>query len=71
MPSPPEFGAEVSVENQSRYPKPPREQEHYGYRKLVVAHHNSLFLLSTSVHERSILLFVTRKETVKILLRIR
>jgi len=32
MPSPPEFGAEVSVENQSRYPEPPREQEHYGYR---------------------------------------
>jgi hypothetical protein len=32
MPSPPEFGVEVSVENQSRYPKPPREQERYGYR---------------------------------------
>jgi hypothetical protein len=32
MPSPPVLGAEVSVENQSRDPKPPREQEYYGYR---------------------------------------
>jgi hypothetical protein len=31
-PSSPGFGAEVSVENQSRYPEPPREQEYYGYR---------------------------------------
>ena len=32
MPSPPEFGAEVSVENDSRRPKPPRDQGDYGYR---------------------------------------
>jgi hypothetical protein len=27
-----EFGAEVSVENHSRRPKPPRDQGDYGYR---------------------------------------
>jgi hypothetical protein len=32
MPLQPEFGAKISVENHSRYPEPPREQEHYSYR---------------------------------------
>jgi hypothetical protein len=31
-PSPPEFGAEASVENHSRRRESPRDQDDYGYR---------------------------------------
>jgi hypothetical protein len=67
IPSPPEFGAEVSIENHSCYPKPPREQDYYGHPWLVVARHGPLV---PSGCERSIPLFVTGKETVKVLLSI-
>jgi hypothetical protein len=66
MPSPPEFSVEVSVENQSRHPKPPREQEYYGYRYLLVAHHGPPF---PSRCERSIPLPMDCKGIVKIQLK--
>jgi hypothetical protein len=31
MPSPPEFGVAISVENHSHRREPPRDQEDYGY----------------------------------------
>jgi hypothetical protein len=67
MPSPPEFGAGVSVENQTRRRESPREQEEYGYHQLVVAHHGSPF---PSGYERSIPLPMDCKGTVKIQLKI-